>query len=233
MDIGEYCREVEDHLTRVNGGHLVRIVGPGFELVRGWAQEGIPLSFVMRGIDLKAERHHAGRSKRPLRIEFCESDVRELYEGWRRAVGVAGAGHDAGAPESEDRRRPPVSRHLDRAIETLGRLAGRLEHAAPLRDALAEVLDELVALRERARRLRGPARDALIERLIELDRELLARVRDSTDPRTLEALEREAERDLAVYRDRISAETWQRSVAVTVDRLLRDRVGLPTIDLHR
>ena len=46
VDIGEYCRQVEDHLTRVNGGHLVRIVGPGFELVRGWANEGIPLSVV-------------------------------------------------------------------------------------------------------------------------------------------------------------------------------------------
>jgi hypothetical protein len=53
-DLGEYCRRVEDHLTRVNAGHLVRIVGPGFALVRQWADAGVPLSVVYRGIDLKA-----------------------------------------------------------------------------------------------------------------------------------------------------------------------------------
>jgi len=36
-EIGEYCRQVEDYLTRVNAGHLVRIVGPGFDVVRQWA----------------------------------------------------------------------------------------------------------------------------------------------------------------------------------------------------
>ena len=32
-DLGEYCRRIEDHLTRTNAGHLVRIVGPGFQEV--------------------------------------------------------------------------------------------------------------------------------------------------------------------------------------------------------
>ena len=68
IDIGAYCRRVEDYLTRENGGHLVRIVGPGFELVRGWAAEGIPLSVVYRGIDRKLERHRAGHAARPLRV---------------------------------------------------------------------------------------------------------------------------------------------------------------------
>jgi hypothetical protein len=68
VDVAEYCRRVEDHLTRVNAGHLVRIVGPGFELVRGWAEAGVPLSVVFRGIELKAERHREGASTRPLRI---------------------------------------------------------------------------------------------------------------------------------------------------------------------
>src|SRR3954464_963633 len=87
-DVGEYCRRVEDHLTRASGGHLVRIVGPGFEIVRQWAIEGVPLSVVYRGIDLKAERHRAGQAARPLRIEFCEADVRAIYDDWGRAVGL-------------------------------------------------------------------------------------------------------------------------------------------------
>ncbi len=90
-DIGEFCRHVEACLSRANDGHLVRIVGVGFDLVRSWALEGIPLSVVCRGIEMKNERHRAGASRRPLRIEFCEGDVRALYDSWRRAVGLHAA----------------------------------------------------------------------------------------------------------------------------------------------
>ena len=38
IDIGAFCRAVEAHLCRVNGGHLVRIVGPAFDVAaeRRW-----------------------------------------------------------------------------------------------------------------------------------------------------------------------------------------------------
>ena len=50
-DVGAYCRAVEAHLSRRNAGHLVRIVGPSFDLVSGWAGRGVPLSVACRGID--------------------------------------------------------------------------------------------------------------------------------------------------------------------------------------
>ena len=162
VDVGEYCRIVEDHLTRVNAGHLVRIVGPAFELVRQWAEAGIPASVVFRGIDLKAERHRLGRAKRPLRLEFCEADVREVYRRWRRAVGLFGIdeppdgrsdgtneaqdGGDAAA-EPENRRRPSLTRHLDRAVERLTRAMARIDLPENLRTALEPVLQELVDAR--------------------------------------------------------------------------------------
>jgi hypothetical protein len=171
VDLGEYCRSVEEHLTRVNDGHLVRIAGTGFERVRQWALDGIPLSVVCRGIDLKAERHRTGRSRRPLRIEFCDGDVRDVYEHWRRAVGVsaltdagsrgaAEAGPDApieGGPPDE-RRRPSLARQLDRIVEKLGRAAGRLDAPEPLRDAIAIALEQITALRDEARGKRRSAR---------------------------------------------------------------------------
>ena len=51
MDVAEYCREIESHLCRKNEGHLVRIVGPVFELVSGWAAQGVPLAVAFKGID--------------------------------------------------------------------------------------------------------------------------------------------------------------------------------------
>ena len=51
MTPDEYCREIEAYLTRKNDGHLIRIVGPGFRPVRGWAEQGVPFKIAYAGID--------------------------------------------------------------------------------------------------------------------------------------------------------------------------------------
>ena len=51
-----YCREVEAYLCRRNDGHLIRVVGPAFEIVKGWAAQGIPLTLVREAIDRVVER---------------------------------------------------------------------------------------------------------------------------------------------------------------------------------
>ena len=234
VDIGAYCREVEDYLTRGNGGHLVRIVGPGFELVRGWATEGIPLSVVHRGIDLKLDRHRAGASKRPLRIEFCEPDVRAVYDHWRRAVGLPAAlksGDAADEPADDERKRPSLSKQLERAIDRLSRSAGRLDIPDGVRDQIGRVLAALTTLREAAKKARGEARDAIVEELRSLDDELRAGARSAAAPDLVVSLERDASQDLAAFRDRLPPDRWQAAIAATVDRLLRDRWGLPTLDI--
>jgi hypothetical protein len=238
-DVGAYCRDVEDHLTRVNGGHLVRIVGPGFDLVRQWAEEGIPIRVVFRGIDRKVERHHAGHSTRPLRIEFCAGDVREEYDYWRRAVGVttgyvpavddADAGGNVEESRSE-RKKPSLGKHLDRVLERLGRAVGRLDLPDTLRDGLGAAIAELGAMRD-MKAARGPEREERAARLSTMDRELLTMVRNTCPADVIAGARRDAERDLAPYRDRLSGDAWTRAVDATVDHLLRDRLSLPTIEL--
>ena len=90
-DLGHYCRALETHLCQVNGGHLVRIVGAAFDLVRHWHAQGIPLKIALRGIDRRAARaaRVASASRRPLRLEFCEADVLDVFDEWRRAIGFA------------------------------------------------------------------------------------------------------------------------------------------------
>ena len=39
----DFCREIETYLCKKNDGHLIRVVGPSFELVSGWAERGVPL----------------------------------------------------------------------------------------------------------------------------------------------------------------------------------------------
>jgi hypothetical protein len=239
VDLGEYCRRVEDHLTKINGGHLVRIVGPGFQLVRGWAEAGMPLTVVFRGMELKAERHKSGTSRRPLRIEFCQGDVRDVYEGWRRAVGLhaldvasatAEADDDAGPAPVVESKRPSLSKHLERAAERLVRAAGQLELPDAFRDEIARVLDVAASLREEARKARGEARDALQARLPALDAALIEAARVHTPGDVLHELTRTAEEELAPFRARLPGDAWARSMTLTVNGLLRQRYGLPGLD---
>lgn len=227
-DVGEYCRRVEEHLTKVNGGHLVRVVGPAFELVRRWADAGVPLSVVFRGIERKAERRAAAGPGRPLRLEFCEGDVTAVFDAWRRAVGV-GATEVTEGTEDTERRKPSLSRHVERALDRLSRAMGRDEWTDGLRGDADRILVALAAIREAARTARGPARDELAGQLRALDADIASAAAAAAPAPLLAELRTEAERDLAPFRGRLAGDAWRQSVAITVDRLLRDRLGLPTL----
>ena len=128
VDPGELCRAVESYLCRKNDGHLIRIVGPAFELVCGWAAAGIPLRVVERGIDRRHLRYHArGPKRHPLRIEYCEADVLDLFDEWKRAVGLStAAGVMEEPPGRAASRRGPYRRATGRSAEsTLPRRASR------------------------------------------------------------------------------------------------------------
>src|SRR3954466_7013539 len=128
----EYCRQLESYLCRKNDGHLVRIVGPAFEQVCGWAARGVPLKIACRGIDRYFERYYAkGPRRRPVRIEFCEADVLDVFDEWRRSVGVseaseaeAGGGGGGGAGGGGEAGRGSLPAHLERVIARLTTLRG-------------------------------------------------------------------------------------------------------------
>ena len=86
----DYCRDVETYLCRKNDGHLIRVVGPSFDLVSSWAARGVPLKIAFQGIDRYFERYYRkGPRRRPARIDFCDADVLDVFDEWRRAVGLA------------------------------------------------------------------------------------------------------------------------------------------------
>src|ERR687898_3537383 len=123
-DLSTYCRDIETYLCRKNEGHLIRIVGPAFEQVCSWAERGVPLKIAFRGIDRCCARHQAkGPRRRPVRIEFCEADVLDAFDDWRRAVGVTATAGQEPASEPEPRK-PALSAHIERAIARLAHARG-------------------------------------------------------------------------------------------------------------
>src|SRR5215471_16597344 len=89
LQTAEYCREVEAYLCRKNDGHLIRVVGPSFEIVSGWAAQGVPIKIAFAGIDRYFERYYRkGPRRRPVKIDFCDADVLDVFDEWKRAVGA-------------------------------------------------------------------------------------------------------------------------------------------------
>jgi len=230
----EFCRQLENYLCRKNDGHLIRIVGPTFQQVCGWAARGVPVKVAERGIDRYFERYYAkGPKRRPVQIQFCEADVFDVFNEWRRAVGVPLRDEPGeGAAETQEtealsRRHGSLPAHLDRVIARLTMVRGGEDRS--LDEVLDRFVRELDAARAGAKALRGEARSTFLERLETLDAELMAAARENSDPALLRQLEAEADADLASFRDRMSRETFEQSRRAALDRLIRERRRLPVI----
>jgi hypothetical protein len=240
VDADAYCREIEAHLCRKNAGHLVRVVGPAFQMVAGWAARGIPLKVACRGIDRTVERRMAkGPRRRPLRVEFCEADVLDAFDEWSRAVGVGTAGRggtrlsdEAGSGAAEGERAKPAQSlraHLDRVVTRLTDRVADGSLPGPLESAVERVIVELGEARGGGRSARGEARAVLIDRLQVIDGEVMAVAWAATASDAREALRREAEQDVIAFRARMPADDYARAVEAGASRLLRERLKLPDI----
>jgi hypothetical protein len=250
MPAGEYCRAIEAYLCRENGGHLVRIVGPAFQVVAAWHAAGIPFAIVKQGIDRTLARDRAkpaGPVRRPVRVEFCEADVQEAFATWRRAVGVgmAGAGEEASspagateaaspAPAPRSGRGPSLAAHVDRAMQRLtqallelGRFAP--EEAAAVRAAMEAALATLDRLQGDARGARGEARATLVAALATADVALASALVGALPPAAAEELMRTARAELAPFAGRMAAPDLASAEAAALARLVRERFRAPEL----
>jgi len=225
MDIPDYCRKLETYLCQKNEGHLIRIVGPAFGKVRAWAERGVPLKIAFRGIDRYCDRYHATRPRRrPVRIEFCEADILDVFDDWRRAVGVLP--DDDGATRRP--RKPALAAHIARVIERLVGL--RPVDGAALPPAVIDrIVRELDTLGQKARSARGQQRDAIVQRLGSIDGELTSCASDLLDRERATAFRAEAEAEIGDFLQRMPADARTKAIQSAVERLVRERLGLPVI----
>jgi hypothetical protein len=229
VDPSEYCRAIETYLCQKNDGHLIRVVGPSFELVSRWANEGIPLKVACSGIDRYFERYYRkGPQRRPVRVDFCEADVLDVFDEWRRATGVVTSSVDAATPA---RKGPSLPEHLERVVLRLtnARATGALGvEADPLIDELSRMLD---AARAQAGGLRGGARQATLERLAAVDVALMAHAIATLSDGARATIEREALDELSAFREGMAPDAFERARLAAIEHLVRTKLGLPVVGL--
>jgi hypothetical protein len=190
----------------------------------------VPLAIAFRGIDRYCERYYAkGPRRRPVRVEFCEADILEEFDNWRRAVGVSPA-EDAEASE-EPSKRDSLPAHLDRVIARLTALRGS-DRSQTFRDRIDAAVRELDTQRASAKQARGDARTAILSKLSALDAALLDAARGELDEETREALRAAAHSEIAPFARRMSEQSAADAENAAFDRLVRDRFGLPQLALE-
>jgi hypothetical protein len=163
-----------------------------------------------------------------VRIDFCEADVLDVFDDWRRATGLAGRTAAAGEPAKKE----SLPAHLERVVLRLtdAIVGGALGSSTGSLDGLTRRVSlELDAARAAAGGLRGAARRAVLERLAALDAELLTIADAALDEAGRQAIQREAADELAGFRDRLKPDDYQRAHASLVDRHARAHFGLPVI----
>ena len=125
------------------------------------------------GIDRYFERYYRkGPRRRPVRVEFCDADVLDAFDEWRRAVGVSIVVPDCPAvgPTSKSRRRRQARRgrslraHLDGVMARLTVLRGSDQLRGVADEALDAAIRALEPLRHKAEHARGDERQARARR---------------------------------------------------------------------
>ena len=236
-DVDAYCRELEAYLCRKNDGHLIRITGPAFERVVAWAHQGIPLKVAEAGIDRYFERYYRkGPRRRPVRIDFCEADVFDAFDDWRRAMGIAAVVPDAAggsdveeAASGASRSRRSLASQVEAAVSRLTVLRGSDQAGPVIGAALDAAVRALDALQPEAARARGDARDALLLRVAAIEADLVAAAIAALTEGTRTEIEHEADAELAPFRQRMAPEALAQSRRVAIERLVRHHFGLPDI----
>ena len=170
IDVESYCRDLEAYLCRKNDGHLIRITGPAFEQVQGWAHQGIPAQggggrhrSLLRALLPQGPAAAAG-ADRVLRSRRARR-VRRLAARGRAVVGsprMRRAGPTSRSRSAAARPRRSLASQIDGALARLTVLRGS-DKAGPMHRPGARrrgALARCVAARRRAGARRRPRRAA-------------------------------------------------------------------------
>jgi hypothetical protein len=200
-----------------------------------WADQGVPLKVAQTGIDRYFERYYRkGPRRRPVRIEFCDTDVLEAFDEWRRAVGVSIVAPDAdGGPPVEEpgpapgKPRRSLRAHVDALMARLTVLRGSDRLRGMADEPLDAAIRSLEPLRQMAEHARGDERQAVLDAVASVGAGLLKALIAALPDAERTALAADARRELEPFRERMPDDAYRQAMEAAVARLVRHHFGLP------
>jgi hypothetical protein len=211
----EYYRAIEDLFATLRG--VPHIISPkDFQLLREWWRDEVPLAAARAGItEVFARRRERGEVDPVVSLSYCRHAVRKHAR--RVAEMQVGTPDDGTSPPPDPR---PA---LEALAKDLRAVAARLRSERP---RIAEVVESFAAAVEAASDLPS---SALEEHLFALESALLANCLDALDEARKKSIEKRAHHEAETTA--ATPEARDRTFRALRDRMLRDDLGLPRLEL--
>ncbi|MBI3470530.1 MAG: hypothetical protein HY013_04160 [Candidatus Solibacter usitatus] len=207
-----YYTEIEEHFQRARGTSLFRLSPLDWAMVESWKNAGVPLTAVLRGIDIAFDKWRARRVRSQMinSLAFCAQAVLKETET-SVAAGSGSPRQEAAAPFSPEE----LSAYLSGNAAALRR-AGHPEIAATLEKLAGEPHPDL---------------EPLEQHLTALEEKLIAILRVAQSEERLFEARRELDLQLRPYRGKMTAPQIALLERQFLERRLLDQAGLPRLSL--
>jgi hypothetical protein len=212
-----YFTEVEEHFQKARGTSLFLMSPLDWALVETWKNAGVPLTAVLRGIDLAFEKWRAkkNRIQSVNSVAYCAQAVLAEAQVMAGVAPAPGSAKESAAPFSlED-----LQRYLRDNVTTLRGVAG-LEGVAA---SLEKLADEAAAMYHDL--------EELERRLTALEDKMIAIARTHQTDDDLLRARRELDLQLRPYRGKMTADQLTMLEKQYLDRHLLESAALPRLSL--
>jgi hypothetical protein len=218
-----YFTEIEEYFVKLRGKHL--LVSPlDWSLIESWKQTEIPLHVVLRGIDRAFEKHRArGTAQRVNSIFYCQPSVMECFEEYQ-AARIGEEQHPVQAERDDAEKVAQALESLQEQTDLISQKFSDRESVARVQRIMSQLIEEIRTAKQ------APMAD--IENTLQVcDSILLEAARHRLDKATLEALQKEAKKDLKIYKRKVTPEMYARIEQNFVHRKIRQEYNLPEFTL--
>jgi hypothetical protein len=219
MNYYNYFTEIEEYFVKRRGKHL--LISPmDWGLIATWRDAGIPLNVALRGIDIAMEgffaRQHRGTSK-VNSLCYCHDSVMTEYASHLEShVGEApadGQRDTAEKAESTEKAegfdRTQVLAYLSSRIDEIKSLAAK-QYAEEVPEGMRRVISRLEEVRDDLQNGTRFDSEALERDFVLIDQLLVVELQACVSPEQRDEWEKEAKKELKVYKKRLPKETYDK-----------------------
>jgi hypothetical protein len=220
MNYFNYFTEIEDHFVRRRGKHL--LLSPmDWGLIASWRDAGVPLQVALRGIDIAMDgflkRRRRGSSK-VNSLCYCHDSVMAEFAAYLEShVGEPSAGAqnppsgpETGPEEKDEPGKEQVLAFLSERIREIKELCEKQFSGSGISEGVGRALARLEAMMRDVETGSRIDAESLERDLAMIEEILTAELRAAVSGEEMTEWEKEAKKELKVYRKRLPKDTYDR-----------------------
>jgi hypothetical protein len=235
MNYYNYFTEIEEHFVRRRGKHL--LISPmDWGLIASWRDAGVPLHVALRGIDIAMDgffaRQHRGSSKINSLCYCHDSVMTEFARHVDSHVGESVESQEKNATSPDGPRPEEIREFISARISEISSLVAK-QYSGETPEGMTRVLGRLEEVKN-GLEAGGRMDTEALERDFEIvDEILVAELSTQIPPEESAEWEKEARKELKVYKKRLPKETFDKIHGNFMRDKIHRKFGIGELSLFR